>query len=1812
MSTHQDAEREPEMHEQQPLEVKDAREGYSLQREAESLLRPPSPAALREELEQLVSLDLLGPAGGEDEEINEGNVRDRYIVGMLAPNYKQIQPEEQDELALADGNTSEDGTPDKSTPAAASFNPSSMGMSFCVDISVSTLKISVRWGRYKRTSSETLTRATGAPEMVWKRQQMGKETLTLTLKAGSIPSWSPEPKAQPEVEVKGLVRHTEQGWMVTLFLVNGQREPERLRDAAWIFQPELSIEAPDQSPIFRARVTPQRKHLSEEEQTMAMLYRRYASFAIGHGTGIHAETLQDDPTRAIRLSTCAIPSYEVMRTEAPSNTEIPGLAELVLDMKELAACSSATIGNKLMPLATAYATWIDEQRLRIDDPEARLTEHRHSALEALKECTSTLERIRLGIGLLATNTQAMQAFTFMNQAMWRQRVHTLYAEARRREQQTTLEVWDTAANRSWRPFQLAFILLNLPALADLHHPDRSVAPTAIADLLWFPTGGGKTEAYLGLTAYTLAIRRLQGEIEGRSGEDGVAVIMRYTLRLLTLQQFQRAAALICACEMIRRSDTEGKWGKTPFRLGLWVGQRTTPNTTEQSEEASKQDRGHYQRGNVLGGIGTPHQLTNCPWCGTRIDAGRDIRVERFSVGRGRTLTYCGDPTGRCDFNHRNAPTEGLPVLVVDEEIYRCLPSLLIATVDKFAQMPWNGATQMLFGHVDKYCSRHGFRSPDLEDKDIHRALRDLPAARSVAHRPLRPPDLIIQDELHLISGPLGTLVGLYESVVDRLSTWEVDGKPVRPKVIAATATIRRAEQQVQALFMRQVNIFPPNGLDASDNFFARQRPSNEETPGRKYIGICANGRRLKATLIRVYVAYLSAGQYLYNRYGQAADPWMTLVGYFNSINELGGMRRLVEDDVRSRLGKMERRGMATRHPPSLEELTSRKSSTDIPRVLDLLERGFDQNKTNGAKPLDVLLATNMISVGVDVKRLGLMVVTGQPKTTAEYIQATSRVGRNHPGLVCVVFNWTRPRDLSHYEKFEHYHATFYQQVEALSVTPFAPRALDRGLAALLVSYVRLLGSEFNENSQAGNVYGEHPYFTAAIDELTQRATSITGSAEIGASVHHALQELKDYWLNKTKTTSGGAVLSYKMKRDDKTTNLLHQAGNGDWLPFTCLNSLRDVEPSVNLVLDDRSLGDHVDSDVEEHTEKVGVNTVHKKYRVGELRPSQALFTYGVGSIIDLPHISTMVMGLDDWPNAYGAKIGEERLLQAVQTFLGPQTKQLLSPPAMPDQGDGTFNPLNEGSTVGIHVAPFPRWMLCPRCRRLASLDSGLFHLKADLYRVDRIRYVHTNCSKAIAPPVLPARFLIACENGHLDDFPWVYFVHKGETECPARLKLREVGVSGEAAEIEVECEVCGAKRRMSDAFGVEGKKSLPPCNGRRPHLRDYEVEACEQPVRTILLGASNSWFPIVLSTLAVPTAVDTLGQLVDEHWHILENATSQQNIALLRSVMQLPRFTAYRDEEIWGKVEVKRNGKEEETQIAPTTLKVPEWQVLSNPAATLPTHDFKVISSPVPSGYEHLLKQVVLVERLRVVQSLIGFTRIESPGDATDGYGNTDEQLEERRVPLSRRNATWVPTAEVRGEGIFIEFREDALNKWFYTREMQQADRSLWIAHRRWRAARHIKNPEQGFPGLRYVLLHSFAHALIRQLTLECGYATASIRERIYSLPGDKDGGPMAGILLYTSAPDSEGTLGGLVGLGTPEQFGRHIEGALEQMQSCASDPLCAEHTVQQDNTLHEAACHACLFIPETSCERGNKYLDRSVLVPTVAREHLAFFGRRS
>jgi hypothetical protein len=367
----------------------------------------------------------------------------------------------------------------------------------------------------------------------------------------------------------------------------------------------------------------------------------------------------------------------------------------------------------------------------------------------------------------------------------------------------------------------------------------------------------------------------------------------------------------------------------------------------------------------------------------------------------------------------------------------------------------------------------------------------------------------------------------------------------------------------------------------------------------------------------------------------------------------------------------------------------------------------------------------------------------------------------------------------------------------------------------------------------------------------------------------------------------------------------------------------------------------------------------------------------------------------------------------------------------------------------------------------------------------------------------------------------------------------------------------------------------------------------------MLQGASNSWFPVTLSVLSVPQAANKLGQLVDENWPILDAAENEQNIALLRRAGALTDFGRYSDEQVWEAVKRKREGAGDAASGA-SDLKAPEWGVFANPGAAQEGRDFRLRTVDSPSNYARFFERIVLVERLREVRALIGFTRIESARD----FDTPFEVPQQKRAPISRRDPLWVPACEMRGEGIFFHFAEEPVQAWV-SRNLRHND-AFFTAHRFWRNTKNLL-PDAGYPGLRYVLLHSFAHAVIRQLAVECGYTTASIAERIYS-QDSSDGTPMAGVLIYTAASDSEGTLGGLCSLGRPDRLGRHLEQALERIALCASDPLCAEHLPVPDGTLHGAACHACSFLPETSCERGNKYLDRSVLVGTVENDDLAFF----
>ena len=1110
---------------------------------------------VRQRLLNALKIDLLGPETSD--EVLEQPPSTRYLLGMLAPRDTALSAaeDEQSEAALVSPEADDNGP-----KISHQLAPSSIGLSFIVDENCTSVTIHATWGEYEQVEKTDSSGVNpeqasdidmdGDPEVTatalhkeyeWVRTPFDHAVVvTLDQNVGSV-------ELTAGTSVEWLVVPLDGDLVVSAFLVNSRSISSggRPRSEDWMYQPELSVTG--DGPVF----LPRRLHRDTPDPdpdiaVADLIYRNRREFAVGHGIAVGWDLDSPDAMRTSRVYTTVIPSREVRTVRGPD--DIPKFS-----MDELSEASTPDqMISQLKPLLSAYAQWIERQATKV---RSILAPDDEVAREHVQAQRDSLARMRTGLASLR-DPRAFEAFKFANRAMAMQRRASERVLSRTRGAKVTP---DDQIPADWRPFQIGFILQAITSLVDPTNPDRDVA-----DLLWYPTGGGKTEAYLGLTAFTFALRRLQVEDDHFDFGTGTTVLMRYTLRLLTIQQFHRALALVCACELIRLKD-ERKWGKERFTIGLWVGYSVTPNNYASSKAALK-DLQNNRR--VFGG--SPYQVLHCPWCG------ETLKYTNYLPDDDHNRTWIKCSGSECPFGFRNSEL-GLPALVVDEEIYRDPPSLVLATVDKFAQMAWNGRIRSLFGRVDRRCPRHGFIGEGESHQRSHRATRSMPAAAvEVLGKPLAPPDLIIQDELHLISGPMGSLVGLYETVVDGLSSRTVDGKQLKPKIVASTATVRRAPTQIRAIFDREADVFPPLGIDASDSFFAVEET---EKPGRLYVGVFGPGKSIKTTLVRTYSALLSRAQFEFDKAvaadplggeATAADAYMTLVGYFNSLRELGGTLRLLDDDVPARLRVLRRRGFGPdrRLFEKDRELTSRRSSSEIADTLAALDRTF-KDRESGSYPIDVLLASNMISVGVDINRLGLMVVSAQPKTSAEYIQATSRVGRAFPGLIVEVYNWVRPRDISHYERFAHYHDTFYRHVEATSVTPFSERARDRALRGVLTSFVRqgVQGMAQPEKA-ASQIESSFDQVEEIVAVLRQRAYRVTGNDDIATDTERLLYKLTDEWRSMARSENKLVYSTWgnggKSSKSQVLLKHMEQPAAAGLWPVA--GSLRDVEEEVDVVL----------------------------------------------------------------------------------------------------------------------------------------------------------------------------------------------------------------------------------------------------------------------------------------------------------------------------------------------------------------------------------------------------------------------------------------------------------------------------------------------------------------------------------------------------------------------------------------------------------------------------------------------------------------------
>ncbi|MFV5994597.1 helicase-related protein [Streptomyces sp. NPDC056231] len=1065
--------------------------------------------------ELLVGLrrELLGPAkdaepDDQGEVLTQDAPIDRYLTGVLYPRAadraaKERQDEDADEHdgldtapLLTRDDVEESGTA-QDVGAAGDRRPSSMGLTFAVRPTISSsIVVSAHAAVYQPTDADgrpaparrAEARTTADQRERWRRKELALPDQTIDVtRPDPKTTIKLAPEAALHVNVRRLDRTT--GTVtVTVTLINTQKVGERdLQDAFSLFQCGLTVRAADGSTAFVERPAPAADH-DPEIATSRLLHRHAPTFAVGHGCAAEWDwapspigVTETEPPAVPEVRSQFVPTVDVLLTD--SNPEIDSST---LSMLGLAEKSDSEVLAALEGLATGYEHWIDRKSAEADALTG--SPHEKPAREQVTACREALDRIREGIGLLRTEPDLMRAFRLANRAMADQRARSKWVKDGR------VGAPDPAAGH-WRPFQIAFVLLCLAGIDDRAHRDRQVS-----DLLWFPTGGGKTEAYLGLIALTSFLRRIRkGAVGG-----GVTVLMRYTLRLLTLQQFERAAILLCAMEHMRRSTPE--LGREEFSVGMWVGRSATPNTL--AVAGLKLDE---LRRNLDKRLATenPVQLHACPWCGTRLDA------RNYDIDEDAKRMHVRCPGAGCDF------ADGLPVHLIDEAVYDARPTLVIATVDKFASMPWRPATSALFNRDD-----------DPEDGTP-------------------PPELIVQDELHLISGPLGTLTGLYETAVDALAD--------RPKVIASTATIRRAADQGRHLFAREVRQFPPAGLDARDSWFAVETPRAEKA-SRRYVGLLAPGTSQSTLLIRTYATLLHRAKQAKTE-DEVRDAYWSLVGYFNSLRLLSAAELQVHDDVVAYLELLaEREGVKVRSVANYSELTSRIDASEIPTRLKGIEKRLPDEDT-----VDVLLATNMIAVGVDVDRLGLMAVMGQPQTTAEYIQATSRVGRAHPGLIAVMLNSARSRDRSHYESFQHFHSALYREVESTSVTPFSARARERGLHAVIVALARIMIPAARPNEGAGQVESyEHVLRGRIKSILLERVNSVT--REETGPVSRAFDEFVEWWCAEADIHSG---LLFEPQRGSRIPSLLKAYDDEceDVEAWSTLWSLRDVDAETALFME---------------------------------------------------------------------------------------------------------------------------------------------------------------------------------------------------------------------------------------------------------------------------------------------------------------------------------------------------------------------------------------------------------------------------------------------------------------------------------------------------------------------------------------------------------------------------------------------------------------------------------------------------------------------
>ena len=1049
-----------------------------------------------------------------DEE--EQNTINQEVVNKLTEKSNQYEKEDEDNKDNIE-RLEQDLMPQKNE-----YLPSSFGISFyCQLNNQEKLKFKFNAGRY--TVQHIFTEDQSQKQTWWFRNPVEYEVLVpvsqLIQNDNRMFKVAINHSAinDMKIELNILSRKKGDTYLLTASITNKselQGTSQSKLDEKTLFQCKLEV-AVEQGEILPYPHIVLHKQ-DQDELSNSLLYRNMNTYALGHGCS--AEWSEGDIVK--QLSTTFLPQYET-ESMTPDIEDTLG-NKISLSMLELGDMKHDVnhITMMLTHVTKSYKLWIEEQSQKISDLETEQLQK--TAQLHMQKCQMCLERMEKGLALL-NDEAVLLAFKLANQAMVLQQVNGVVDRGGILKEDKisfkipyqVLKIGDDKIEKTgkgkWRVFQIAFILMALESTVNKESLERE-----LVDLIWFPTGGGKTEAYLGLAAFSMFYRRIRNQ-----HDVGVDILMRYTLRLLTADQFQRSSRLICAMEVLRR-ENEDLLGNVPFSIGIWLGVETSPN---RNEEAGKQLNNLMKNKK-----GTKEFLVhNCPWCGAKlgyyVEEGKKGRYKEkshhgYKITNKELVLYC--PDEQCDFH------EQLPVHIVDETIYKRRPSFLIGTIDKFAMLTWTPQARSIFGL----------------DGD--------------GTRVFSPPNLIIQDELHLISGALGTISGLYETLIEELCTDTRDNKTSRAKIICATATIRKAEEQIRSLYARiNSQVFPSPGLEYNDSFFAR--PAKDEQgknkPGRLYVGVYSPTVEKLTLQVKSFGTLLQVVQELKE---EDRDPFYTLLSFYNSIREIGSAMTLVQTDIPNYFKQVRfKRNVNNKEQwrwiNNADELTSRLSSGEVTDAIAQLKQ------TVGKYPTDICLASNIIEVGVDIDRLSLMTIVGQPKTTAQYIQVSGRVGRRwweRPGLVVTLYGSGKSRDKSHYEHFIEYHQKLYGQVEPTSVTPFSDPCLHRVLPGVIIGYLRqMLDRDIAQSPEnIRNYVGQLKAFRKV---LINRA-EIIEPKQVETLKKEYSEFVTKYLLN------GQKVYKWKCKANDDSRAIMYMAGTHvtpeqDLFSVPVMTSMRNVD-----------------------------------------------------------------------------------------------------------------------------------------------------------------------------------------------------------------------------------------------------------------------------------------------------------------------------------------------------------------------------------------------------------------------------------------------------------------------------------------------------------------------------------------------------------------------------------------------------------------------------------------------------------------------------